>query len=251
MRDRAGDLAARRLEDLGLAADGHARIEAAHAERERKIVSATDGGRHAPGRVSESLEPRCDFVRTDSQVRKPEPPVLTGGRFRRDVRLGLTRGDLRAGHHAALRIADPPADARRVDRFLSACAARRRGRAHNENRDRRDEYPTHDPSRAFPLMNSSSWRAARWYARARERLGPEKRQALGGGAEGGRSTVNGDEGTTPAAADSGWSVRSLNGATMGAVGPVIVRNTISDESAQPEHERAPCAGFCGSCALSL
>ena len=58
------------------------------------------------------------LVRPDLQVRKPEPPVRVGDCRDRDVRFGMTNGDLRIGDDGSGAVRHTSADAGVVNRLL-------------------------------------------------------------------------------------------------------------------------------------
>ena len=106
LRDRAGDLAARRLEHRRLAGDGDARRRRRRrASDDRQIERRADGQRQRARRVRESLQVDRDLVRSDLQVRetgsgRPDRSTVSRG----DVRLGLPRR--RPARRARRRLAD-------------------------------------------------------------------------------------------------------------------------------------------------
>ena len=101
--DRAGDLAARRLEHGRLAADGDG------WRRRLRRVSVTGSSNAEPTvsvsvRVTSANPARRTVrsVRADLQIGEPEASFAIGRRFGGDVGVGLARGDRRPGDDAAL-----------------------------------------------------------------------------------------------------------------------------------------------------
>ncbi len=124
--DGAGNLRARGLERRGFSADGHVRIDAAEGEHDRQLECRSDTKRQRATGVGEALQANHDFVRPHLEERKPESPVLTGGRRGGRVRVRLTCGHRRARHDAALLIRHAAADAGVVDRLLRGGGHRQR-----------------------------------------------------------------------------------------------------------------------------
>ena len=67
-RRRAGELAARRLEDGRFAGHRDARVDS-DRQRHRQIERRADGQRELPRCIPESFEMDLDFVRADLQIR--------------------------------------------------------------------------------------------------------------------------------------------------------------------------------------
>ena len=144
LRDGAGDLAARRLEDDRLRVTVTLVSSRADFQRHRQLERRADGERQCAGDVGESLQPDRDVVAADFQVRQAEPSFLIGDRLARHVGVGVPRGHGRAGDGRPLWIGHPSTDAGGIDGLLGGD---RRG---EENECERQ--PTHLDSHLTTLL---------------------------------------------------------------------------------------------------
>ena len=100
LRNRARDLAARRLEHGRFAVT----VTLVSSARDASAIGRSNAEPtvSVSVRVSvrKSLHADDHFVRPDFEIGKPEPPFRIRHGFRRDVGLGLPGADLRAGHDA-------------------------------------------------------------------------------------------------------------------------------------------------------
>ena len=131
LRDRAGDLAARRFQHgacpvtvtLASTPATASVIGSSNADPTVSVSAARDVGK--TGRR------HGQAIRTQLEIGKPEAPFAIGRRFGRQIGVGLARGHRRPGHDAALLVGHPAADAGLVDGLLGGrCAAPRASSAH-------------------------------------------------------------------------------------------------------------------------